>query len=855
MLDVAGLRKWLGKITRQRRRRAGRRAILMAEELESRVVPTLLSQHLFPADNAWNQNISNAPVDPNSGAMISLIGTTTRVTPDWGANPNNLFTQQKLYGIPVNIVHGNSAQVTKTTVTIDNYPGQSDLIDVPIPNNYAPVLEGDLPNGPNNNGPGYGENGTPNQRGDSHLILWDEDNNVAYELYGTSRPSDPNLFPSTNDVELPNPGGWHAAQETVFDMKTDNFRTIGYTSADAAGLSILSGLARPDEGLSVAQGGTGVIDHALRVTLNGYQVASSKFTYPASHMITGSLGTIPFGARLRLKNNTAVNNLIAQMGPQSQILCHAMQQYGLIVADKGSPMYITGTDQFVDNVDAGKGPLTWDEKDIFGYLTGKPAGIESLSAGDFDFVDLAPVVTGLSAASGTAGTTITITGQSFSGAAGRLSVLFGSTAASAVTYVDDSHLTVVVPSGSGTVDVQVQSGINEVDQVDQPTNPNVIETIASGYQTSTLYGYGISATSAADKFTYGGQTVSGASSTANFAGPSVVSGNTDTLTIVVKDTTGAAITGLASAAFSFSLSGGTSAGTFGTVTVTATPGTYTTAITGTVAGTASTVTVTVAGVSLSSKPTIAVAAGAVSAAKSTASFATPTVASGSTDTLTVVVKDAAGNALHGVASGAFAFALAGGTSVGTFGALTETATAGTYTASFAGTTVGTASTLTVTVSGTTLSARPLITVTSSGGSGSGPGGAMSGVNFTASFATPTVAIVVKKHRRGRKRHPRSWAGTDMLTIAVEDGLGSPMSSLTNSAFGLGLFGGTSAGAFGPVAETTTKGTYLAMFTATKAGTASTLKATVNGVALSTTPTITVVTSARRRHHHPGNSHG
>jgi hypothetical protein len=794
-----------------------RRVRLGPEEMEARVVPTLLGQRLFPSDNAWNQDISDAPVDPNSASMIGLIGTSTRVTPDWGANPNNLYQQAKLYGIPVNIVHGNGAQVSRTNVIIDNYPGESDVVAVPLPNDYAPVLEGDLPNGPNTNGPGYGENGTANQRGDSHLIVWDEDNNVAYELYGVSRPSDPNLFPNTSDVELPNPGGWHAAQETVFDMKTDTFRTIGATSADAAGLSILAGLARPDEGLPGSQGGTGVIDHALRVTLNGNQVAPAEFTYPASHMVTSPVGTVPLGARLRLQNTPAVNQLIAQMGPESQILAHAMQQYGLIVADIGSPMYITGIDQFVDNVDSGVGPLTWDEKDIFGYLTGHPAGLESLNAGDFDFVDLAPVVTGLGASAGAAGTTLTITGQNFSGAAGRLSVLFGGTPASSVTYVDDAHLTAVVPNGTGTVDVQVQSGINEVDQIDLPAHPNVTETIASGYRPSSLFGYGISATSPADRFTYTGQTVSGTNSTIDFGSPTVSSGNGDLVTLVVEDTSRAAVPGLASAAFTFSLSGGTSAGTFGPVTETATPGTYTTTFTGTHAGTASALTATITGVTLGGRPTVTVTPGAVSPSSSTAAFATPTVASGSTDVVTIVVRDQAGNAVSGLAGGAFGLALAGGGSGGSFGPVTETATPGTYTSTFTGTAVGTASTLTAAVSGVPLTARPRVQVTAGG---------VSPANSLASFATPTVAA----------------GAADTVTIVVRDGAANPITGLPGAAFGLALSGGTSTGGFGPVTETATPGTYTATFTGTTAGTASSLTVTVSGTTLISRPTITVTPS-------------
>src|SRR5262249_16387478 len=156
----------------------------------------------------------------------------------------------------------------------------------------------------------------------------------------------------------------------------------------------------------------------------------------------------------------------------------------------------------------------------------------------------------------------------------------------------------------------------------------------------------------------------------SFASSGNVSGSGDVVTIIVKDTSNTAVTGLASGAFSFALSGGTSAGTFGPVTETATPGTYTTTFNGTTAGTASSLTATVAGVALSNHPTITVTPGAVSGTMSTVSFATALVASGGADAVNIVVKDAAGNAVAGLAGSSFTFALSGGTSAGTFGPAT-----------------------------------------------------------------------------------------------------------------------------------------------------------------------------------------
>jgi hypothetical protein len=766
------------------------RARFNVEELEVRVVPTLLGQQLFPADYPWNQDISSAPVAANSAAIISHIGSSVKVHPDWGEdNPAN--GSSPLYSVPVNVVHGNSASVAKVNVIIDNYPNESNLVAVPMPNNI--VIEGDYQNGPNLNGGGY-KNG---QRGDSHMIVWDEDNNIAYEFYGATRPADPTLFPNTSGVELTHTDGqWHAAQESVWDMKTDTFRTLGYTSADAAGLSMLAGLARPDEGLPANQGGQGAINHALRVTLPSGDIAP-QYIYPASHVVSVSAGStnLPFGARLRLMNTPAVNAVISTLGPEAQIIAKTMQQYGLEVADIGGSMFVSGTAASVDANNAIS--LTWDMNDVL--------GLRALTAADFEVVDLTPRVTGLSSSSGTGGSTITITGQNLSGAAGHLSVLFGGTASTKVTYVDDAHLSAVVPSGTGTVHVTVQSGVIETD----PNNPkdNV---------TAPVFGYGTSATSAAEQFTYINQTISGTNSTDSFATATDTSGIADTLTIVVKDTTGAVVSGLPNGAFKFALAGGTSAGTFGAVIETATAGTYTTSFTGTTAGTASTLTTTVNGVTLTTTPIITVTTGAVSGSTSTVSFATSTVTSGSTDTITIAVKDGASNVVSGLLNSAFSFVLSAGASGGTFGAVTETATQGTYTATFTGTTAGAASKLTTTINSATLTARPTVSVTP---------GAVSGAVSSVSFAAPAVAS----------------GGTDIVNIVVADSAGNAISGLANSAFNFALSGGTSAGTFGTVTESTVKGTYTTSFTGTTLGKASTLTTTVSGVTLATKPTITVVT--------------
>jgi hypothetical protein len=432
------------------------------------VIAQLLGQDLFPSNSPWNQNISNAPVATNSASIISAIGGSVKIHPDWGADsPSD--GASPLYGIPYNIVHGNST--AKVSVIIDDYADESDIVPAPIPTNA--VIEGDFENGPNTNGPGY----NPGQRGDSHLLIWDEDNNIGYEFYGAARPSDTNTIDETSHTD----GKWHAAQETVWNYNTNDFRPLGYTSADAAGLSILAGLTRPDEGLPVSQGGQGGIYHALRMTLPS-SIVSDQYIYPASHIVTAS-GHLPFGSRLRLKNNSTVNSLIATMGPESQIVARAMQQYGLILADIGSSMYVTGASA-AENATNGIS-LVWDMNDILG-------GLRQLAASNFDVVDLTPAVTNLSQSAGAVGATLTINGYNFSGVAGHLSVFFGGTAAPAPNVLSDSQISVTVPAGSETVNVTVQSGLHDPDTYDGP-NANVNEPI---------FGYGTSPTNAADEFTY-----------------------------------------------------------------------------------------------------------------------------------------------------------------------------------------------------------------------------------------------------------------------------------------------------------------------------------------------------------------
>ena len=244
----------------------------------------------FPTDNAWNQDISSASVDPNSDALINFIGASTPMHPDFGAG---LYAGSTI-GIPYIVVSGSPF----VNIHFTAYGSESDPGPMPVPHN-APIE-------------GYPHPGN----GDRHVLVLDRDNCWLYELYHSYAQKD---------------GSWNADSAAVWDLLNDEQRPYTWTSADAAGLPVFAGLARYDD---VA---TGQIQHALRFTL---QYSRQAFTPPASHWAPTSSNALaaPMGMRLRLKASYDISSF----PPQSQVILAALKQYGMIMADNGSSMYVSG---------------------------------------------------------------------------------------------------------------------------------------------------------------------------------------------------------------------------------------------------------------------------------------------------------------------------------------------------------------------------------------------------------------------------------------------------------------------------------------------------------------------------------
>ncbi len=274
-----------------------RRLILLIVIGASVAVPTLVSAHplagasrcpILPANNPWNQRVDQLPVARNSAALIASIGLDSPVHPDfgtvWDGAPN---------GIPYEVVSNRTRRVPVHF----QYAAQSDHGRYPLP-----------PDAPIEGGPG--------STGDRHVIVVDRDTCTDYELFA-AYPHDHGAY-------------WTAGSGAIFNLRSNHLRPAGWTSADAAGLPILPGLARYND---VARGS---IDHALRFTA---PCTAPAYVYPARHEASTCHGFYPpMGLRVRLKAGIDLSHLPYQ----ARVVAEALKRYGMILADNGSPWYISG---------------------------------------------------------------------------------------------------------------------------------------------------------------------------------------------------------------------------------------------------------------------------------------------------------------------------------------------------------------------------------------------------------------------------------------------------------------------------------------------------------------------------------
>jgi hypothetical protein len=270
-------------------------ALLLPATVGPAPLPRAPNCPVFPQSNVWNKRVDHLPVARNSRAIVRSIGADLGLHADFGSGR----WEGAPIGIPITTV---SAGQRKVRVRFQ-YADESNRGPYPIPRNVR--IEG-------------GSSST----GDRHAIIVDRSSCKLYELFA--------LYPR-----------WRAGSGAIWNLRSNRLRPRGWTSADAAGLPILPGLARYDE---VRRG---EINHALRFTVSRTRRA---YVYPARHFASSLTGRNlpPMGLRLRLRRNYPISGFPRQ----ARIVLRALKRYGMIVADNGSSWYISGAPNSRWNNDA-----------------------------------------------------------------------------------------------------------------------------------------------------------------------------------------------------------------------------------------------------------------------------------------------------------------------------------------------------------------------------------------------------------------------------------------------------------------------------------------------------------------------
>lgn len=274
--------------------------IVLAGPATASAAPSVGGCPVFPPSNPWNQLVTKRAGDSHSARIIKAQAAGHELHLDFGST-------EEEYGIPFSIVDASQALLPLSFgVDDENYADESDRGPVPVPADAR--IEG-----------GNAADRDPDE-GDRHVITITRGSCTLTELYHAERVR--------RDGKVV---GWRASAAARWSLRSNKLRPATWTSADAAGLPIFPGLLRYEEAAS------GTIQHAIRFTLPR---ARAAYIAPARHCGPGEDPSLPaYGTRLRLKRSFSEK---PYRGPLKAIVV-AMKRYGLMFADQGSAMYVTGT--------------------------------------------------------------------------------------------------------------------------------------------------------------------------------------------------------------------------------------------------------------------------------------------------------------------------------------------------------------------------------------------------------------------------------------------------------------------------------------------------------------------------------
>jgi len=288
----------------------------------------------FPTGAVWTQDISNAPLDPASDAIIQ-----------WLAKAGGWGTGRMRVDFMIRVLQANaSTPKVPFRPAKEFYADDSDQVSsVPLPEGGG--MEGQS---------GYR---CPVGQEDCHYIVVDRDDRKLYEAWSANYDGK----------------ALTATILAIWDLSRiypPSGRGEQCSSADAAGFPIAPLLFNADE-LAV-----GHIDHAIRFILPNERIRAGVYIRPATHAggPRGPALAPPYGVHFRLNANYDVS----QLKPAAQVVARAMQKYGMFLADGGELALTAQNDA--------------DTKTKYADVGFEPNDLQALKVTDFEVLKEGPLI-------------------------------------------------------------------------------------------------------------------------------------------------------------------------------------------------------------------------------------------------------------------------------------------------------------------------------------------------------------------------------------------------------------------------------------------------------------------------------